>query len=65
MKGSFFETFIPDGKSVVVPVKDFEFIAALVVEDEEGRCKQIGLKGVEKNGNEGRFGIGGRLLGGW
>ena len=51
-KGSFFETFIPDGKSVVVPVKDFQFIAALVVEDEEGWCKRIGLTGVPHDTDE-------------
>jgi len=26
MKGSFFETFIPNGKAVIVPVEDFDFV---------------------------------------
>lgn len=41
MKGSFFETFIPDGESIVVPVKDFDFVPLFVEKDEEGRRERI------------------------
>ena len=43
-KSSFFETFIPDGESVVVPVKDFEFVTFFVEKDEERRRERIAVQ---------------------
>ena len=44
MQCSFFETFIPDGESIVVPIKDFDFVAAFVEENKKGRRERIGMK---------------------
>lgn len=44
MKGSFFETFIHDDESVVVPVEDFDFVTAFVEEDEVGRRERIAVQ---------------------
>jgi len=46
MKCALFETFIPDGESVVVPVEDFQFITPSVEKDKEGWRERITLQTI-------------------
>jgi len=35
-KGAFFESFVPDGKAVLVPKEEFDVVALSVEKEEEG-----------------------------
>ena len=52
MKGSFFETFIPDRESVIVPVNDFDFVPFFVEEDEEGRRERITVEDASNDAEQ-------------
>jgi len=52
MKGSFFDTFIPDGESVVVPVKDFDFVPTFIEEDEVGGREWIVVQYASNNAEQ-------------
>ena len=40
------------GQPVIVPVKDFQFIASLVEEKEKGRCEWVGVKNASDDTEE-------------
>jgi len=52
MKRSAFQPLIPDRETVIVPIEDFELVAILVEEDEEGRRERIDRQGAPDNADQ-------------